>query len=340
MTQVTDASGTYLFDVLPPGDYYVQFDLNTLPQNYLVTTQDATNTQAPATSDQTDSDGDSAQGVTAPTGPLNSGEQDLTLDLGIYRLDNVRVGDLVWYDDNRDGVQDVGENGVENVLVTLYDTATNMPVLDALGNAMTDSTDVNGEYIFEDLPPGDYYVVFDPNTLPLNYTWTAPNAGSDDTLDSDAILQPASLLLQTAPTGQLNSNEEDLTLDLGIHRNDNVVVGNRVWYDNDKDGVQDVGEMGVPNVTVTLYEATTGLPVTNGAGNPLVAITDSNGEYLFIDLPPGDYYVVFDLNTLPSNHTVTQPDIGADSVDSDANPVTGQTANTRGWCHECVGSAL
>jgi len=303
----------------------------TQPRDYLVTTPDA------GSDDTVDSDAtldpSSSLLQTSPTGPLDSGEQDLSLDMGIYRLDNVRVGDLVWYDNNRDGIQDVGETGVENVTVTLYDTATGQPVLDNLGNAMTELTDVNGEYLFEDLPPGDYFIVFDQNTLPLNYTPTTPDAGGDDGVDSDAILDPSSFLLQTSPTGMLNSNDEDLTLDMGIHRLDNVQVGDTVWYDIDRDGIQDgpqsgLGELGVENVGVTLYDATTGQPVLDTAGNPLISVTDANGNYLFDELPPGDYYVVFDLGTLPQNYTVTVPDVGNDASDSDANPMTGETAST------------
>jgi len=189
-----DSGGNYLFDELPPGDYYVQFDLDTLPQNYLPTQQNSMNNQAPATSDQTDSDADPTTGDTAPTGMLNSGEQDLSLDLGIYRLDNVRVGDTVWYDDNRDGVQDVGEDGVESVTVTLYDTATGMPVLDSLDYTPTQQDATNNQ---------------------------SPTTSDQTDSDGDPVTGA------TAPTGMLNSNEEDLTLDLGIHRNDNVQVGDR-----------------------------------------------------------------------------------------------------------------
>jgi len=322
MTVLTDAGGNYLFDELPPGDYYVEFDLSTLPQNYLVTAQDA------GSDDTLDSDADPATGVTAPTGPLNSGEQNLTLDMGIYRLDNVEVGDRVWYDDNRDGIQDPGEGGVPSVGVTLYDTTTGMPMLDDAGNPMTTMTDANGDYIFTDLPPGDYYVVFDLGSLPQDHTPTQQNAGSDDGADSDADPVTGA----TDPTGMLNSNDADMSLDMGIHRNDNVQVGDTVWYDDDRDGIQDAGEGGVAGVGVALYDATTGQPMLDAAGNPMTTVTDANGNYLFDNLPPGDYAVTFDLGTLPANHTPTAPNVGGDGTDSDADPMTGETAST-GFLH-------
>ncbi|MGQ9493458.1 MAG: SdrD B-like domain-containing protein [Anaerolineae bacterium] len=95
-------------------------------------------------------------------------------------------------------------------------------------------------------------------------------------------------------------------------------LGNFVWYDYDLDGIQDIGEPGVPGITVTLY---TSLGAVVG-----MTTTDGNGLYLFEYLPPDDYYLVF---TLPTGYVFTLQDQGVDdTVDSDANPATGQTATT------------
>jgi len=328
--QVTDADGYYLFDNLPPGDYAVVFDLNTLPAHYVVTTQDAINNQQPATSDQLDSDADPTTGESGSTGPLTNGEEDLTLDMGVYKLGGVRVGDRVWYDNDGDGIQDstADEPGVENVTVTLFDATTDTPVTqDRDGNPVVPQmTDANGDYLFDELPEGDYYVVFDLGTLPNGYQPTTQDSGSDDAEDSDA--DPATG--QTASTGPLAFNEEDLTLDLGIVAP--VRIGDRVWYDNDKDGKQDApaDEPGVENVTVNIFHAD-GTPVTTDMdGNSVTAqVTDANGDYLFENLAPGDYYVQFDLATLPGSYVVTLQNVGIDdAVDSDGDPSTGETAPT------------
>lgn len=52
-----------------------------------------------------------------------------------------------------------------------------------------------------------------------------------------------------------------------------VEIGNRVWFDSDKDGIQDAGEAPISGVTVNLYKA----------GGELLdtTITDNNGEYYF-----------------------------------------------------------
>ncbi|WP_040839551.1 SdrD B-like domain-containing protein [Thiothrix nivea] len=51
-----------------------------------------------------------------------------------------------------------------------------------------------------------------------------------------------------------------------------VEIGNRVWLDNDGDGIQDAGEAGIPNVTVKLL---------SGSGEIASAVTAADGTYYF-----------------------------------------------------------
>jgi hypothetical protein len=92
------------------------------------------------------------------------------------------------------------------------------------------------------------------------------------------------------------------------------VVGDRVWLDRDLDGLQDAGEPGLPGIGVHLYE------------DPAMLVgsttTDGAGLFQFED-GPGSYYLEFEL---PSIYSFTLRDQGGnDSVDSDADPVTGET---------------
>ena len=81
------------------------------------------------------------------------------------------------------------------------------------------------------------------------------------------------------------------------------------------------------SVTVFRLDPVTGLPVDYGS-----TVTDADGLYLFAGLPPGEYFVEFDLATLPAGYVVTFQDQGLDdAVDSDADPVTGVTAATPCW---------
>lgn len=64
-----------------------------------------------------------------------------------------------------------------------------------------------------------------------------------------------------------------------------VTVGDYVWEDSNKDGIQDEDESGIPGVTVTLT-GSEGEQVTDVYGNVVEAKkTDDSGKYLFENLP-------------------------------------------------------
>jgi len=301
LTAVTDANGNYIFEDLQPGSYFVIFSLETLPAGFVVTTPNA------GSDDSIDSDANPSTGET-PTVNLESGGEDLDLDLGIQEPESVRVGDRVFNDANANGVQNPGEAGVQGITVFL---------LDANGAPTGDSTvtDENGNYMFDDLLPGVYAVTFDLNTLPAGFVVTLPNVG-DDASDSDA--DPISG--QTDFTPPIPAGGENLTLDLGVFEPANL--GDLVFNDLDADGVQDGNEPGVSGVTVRLLDVN-GSPVLDDDGTPLVETTDVSGNYLFEDLPPATYQVTFEL---PDGFAFSPADQGDDALDSDADPDTGTTA--------------
>ncbi len=84
------------------------------------------------------------------------------------------VGDLVWGDNNSDGLQDPLESGIHKVTVNLY-TASQVKVA-------TTTTDPQGFYIFENVAPGEYFMTYNS---PITGVWTPANFGSDDNIDSD-----------------------------------------------------------------------------------------------------------------------------------------------------------
>ncbi|MCD8916508.1 carboxypeptidase regulatory-like domain-containing protein, partial [Staphylococcus simulans] len=82
------------------------------------------------------------------------------------------IGDKVWDDSNKDGVQNSNEKGIEGVKVTLTDKA---------GTTTETTTDANGNYKFTGLYNGEYTVTFE---TPEGYEGTKVNVG-DKALDSD-----------------------------------------------------------------------------------------------------------------------------------------------------------
>ena len=283
----TNASGNYSFTGITPGDYYVQF---ILPNGYTFTSKDS------GSNDALDSDADQATGKTACT-TLDANENDLTFDAGLV-VKKASIGDKVWNDVNENGIQDNGELGIENVTVKLY-TCDDTFVAETTTNA-------NGNYVFTNVAPGDYYVKF---VLPAGYNFTAANQGGNDLLDSDANISTGKTDCTT-----LDPNENDLTFDAGLVIQ-KASIGDKVWNDANGNGIQDNGELGFENVTVKLYTC----------DDQFVAetTTNANGVYGFANLNPGDYYVKF---ILPNGYTFTSKDSGTnDALDSDADLTTGKT---------------
>lgn len=113
-----------------------------------------------------------------------------------------KLGDFVWSDRNRDGVQDPGEPGVPGVKVTLKDGAG--------GTIRTTTTDAQGHYGFDKLKDGTYQVCFDPASFPPGATVTRKHATTDDR-DSDANPDGCA-----DPRTLGGSVREDFGVDLGL----------------------------------------------------------------------------------------------------------------------------
>ncbi len=297
-TTKTDAFGNYMFNNLDAGTYGVEFVPSSLPAGFSFSPQNA------GTNDAKDSDPDATTGkVTGIT--LVAGQVDLTIDAGIHNasLPTGGLGTTVWFDRNNDGIQDLNENGVPGVKVTLYNAA----------GAPIDSTvtDINGNYAFNNLADGSYSVGF--TNLPNGYTFTNKDAGANDAIDSDPNTAGRTTPV-TVSAGAFNP-----IVDGGIVKgngtNATASLGDRVWDDANNDGIQDANEQGVAGVTVTLYagDGTTVLGTTT---------TDALGNYIFTGLPAGDYIVGF--SNIPAGYTFSSANQGGNpETDADADATTG-----------------
>jgi len=100
--------------------------------------------------------------------------QSLAVDMGAYETPFTQIGDRVWLDDDKDGIQDPGEAGFAGISLTLFDD--NDLVIDSA------ITDADGAYHFDWVPPGSYYLSV---TLPAGHVFSPQQQGGDATLDSD-----------------------------------------------------------------------------------------------------------------------------------------------------------
>ncbi|MFM2385245.1 MAG: hypothetical protein RL660_2 [Bacteroidota bacterium] len=316
----TDATGKYRFNGLPNGTYSVGF--SNLPEAMGFTTSNA------GTNDSLDSDVNPSSGKT-PSVTLTGGQHNPTLDAGIYPQGKPSftgtLGDVVWYDLNNNGVQEFGEVGVSDVVVTLFDLGP-----DGVKGTPDDGpskfmyTDIQGNYLFTNLPASNYQVAF--SDLPVGYTTSPQNATNsrDDSNVPAGFTSTGVTDTVFAPVVALGPGEDNLTIDAGIYKPNVNSIGNYVWYDVNKDGIQDPTEQGVFGTEVLLLNPDGSLfdrdPLEAGI-QPYVEITYNDGSYLFTNLPNGSYKV--QIVNLDAGYVLTQANAGAnDSLDSDGDPVT------------------
>ncbi|MEO0339840.1 MAG: SdrD B-like domain-containing protein, partial [Bacteroidota bacterium] len=168
----TDANGGYLFPNLPAGSYYVDVldgtggTENTMPDTNLVQTTPSTLPGADfGNQDHNTTAIPDNPGLTGYQIDLGSGDENLTGDFGYnYNPDPsvnndtglAALGDRVWIDSDGDGRQDPSEVGVSGVEITMTGAGPDGRFGTADDTTATTTTDENGFYIFDDLPPGSY----------------------------------------------------------------------------------------------------------------------------------------------------------------------------------------
>ncbi|YCM45720.1 SdrD B-like domain-containing protein [Verrucomicrobiaceae bacterium 227] len=331
-SQTTIGDGKYNFTNLANGDYVVRV---TPPENYSATVFGGD----PDNDKFNDSNGQIVPGesyveslpvtLLAGTEPGSDGDGEdgnLSVDFGFTR--EVAVGNTVFIDKDGDGVMDASE-GINGVTVELYE-AGQTPGIDTPYRTTTTSDD--GNYLFDRVHEGDF-TVFIPEANfapggPLYQYDSLAGAGGDDTSDDhlgengldervNGGVASAVISLKaggeptgesgstTGPVSTLADNSVNTTIDFGFNQLRNGVIGNYVWLDENSDGLQDVGEPGLPNVSVQLKDSTGAVIATT--------TTDSQGGYLFTDLPAGDYFVDIVDGTIPTGMTQTPPSTNAGS---------------------------
>ncbi len=310
-TVITDATGNYLFTDIMPGTYSVQFS-NPIGTIFTTNTNNLVN--------GLNSDA-AVNGSTVPFS-VSAGDNITYIDAGIVLQggNKASIGDKVWLDIDVDGNQDANEPGMQDVVVNLF--AANGTTL-----LSTTTTDALGNYNFSNLDSGSYVVQF---IAPANFDLTIPNAiGVNSISNSDA--NPATG--KTVPVS-LKLSERNATIDAGLIDltvGDGILLGDKVWFDNNANGTQDATELGVPGVTVQLYvNGTDGVAGTSDDVKIAQTTTDENGNYIFANLNASaslaSQYSVQFVN-LPGGYSFTEPQVAATAQDSDPNPSTGRTSS-------------
>lgn len=164
-----------------------------------------------------------------------------------------KIRGTFWHDNDADGIIDNNEAKYSNIQIQLFNC----------NNQLEQSlfSDDQGYYEFADISSGDYYLLVNKNSLPngmgpdpvwFNFFGCAPINNGNAYLQDFPLLSYAS-------------------------------VGGSIWQESNYNGNFDNSESGVNNLKVNLYnsqfeqvESTT---------------TNSNGQYNFTDVFPGNYYL-------------------------------------------------
>ncbi|MEL6268417.1 MAG: SdrD B-like domain-containing protein, partial [Chloroflexota bacterium] len=200
-TDTTDSNGYYLFNNVSPGNYIVGVDGSNFNAGNVLSGSASSSGSAVTAVDSNDNGIDTADGqgnilsntivVTAnntPSGETDtSGDiadgpnfrginnesdnnSDITIDFG-FVANPMSIGNRVWLDDgsgggtSNNGQIDGGEQGISGVTMQLFADADGDGQPDSGIPVATDTTDANGYYLFDGIPPGRYVV----QVAPLNF---------------------------------------------------------------------------------------------------------------------------------------------------------------------------
>ena len=169
---VSAGGGIYTFLKLRPGTYTMTANLG----GWIFTLPNVGDTDSPDGYNDNDFD---AGGNLITDFTLLSGQSSDTRYAGLYK--NLTIGGSIWGENDGNSTLDAGETGGNGVIVGLYDA---MGVLIA-----TTTGDVNGNYQFTDVPPGDYKIVVEGSNFvsggPLYGLISCAGQGTDDQTDND-----------------------------------------------------------------------------------------------------------------------------------------------------------
>lgn len=161
-----------------------------------------------------------------------------------------------WHDGNADGIIDNNEARYSNVEIKLFNCNNQL--------IETNYTDNQGFYEFADIVSGDYYLLVNENSLPNG-------------------MGPDPIWFEFFGCALINNGNSYLQ-DFGLLSY--ASVGGSVWQELNFNGSFDSNESGLNNVNIHLYDEQFSLVSSTN--------TNSDGQYNFPDVYPGEYYLSMD----------------------------------------------
>jgi len=253
----TDPDGHYLFYDLPPDKYVV----DVTDENHVLTFYTLTTGNDPAAVD------------------VSAGVDNLDVDFGYKPTGTGRIGDLVFYDMNNDGVQQADESGLAGIELALFDVGADNTCGTADDTLLARTwTGPDGNYLFEGLPAGTYCVQV-----------------VESSLTSPALVLGAHF---TNPHGPITLADGGAYLDADFGYTAAAIEGT-VYEDANGNGSQDTGEGGISGAGVCIYKDSSTTPTA-------CTTTDGTGGFRFPMLVAGTYTV--QITSWTSGYETTTPE--------------------------------
>ena len=265
--QRSDAGGAYLFSELPKGTYTVcqagqpTGTLNALP---------VPNAGSGGAGSNPAAGGSQISGIVLTE---TAGQVSASPGNNFPEVQPGSISGSVFIDLDNNGKQDGSDTGIVGVKITLEGE-------DDDGNKVTRDTvtDKNGDYTFDNLPPGKYTVT--QPTQPQGTSNGQTTGGSVGGGKGSAVTDPISTI-----TGiTLGSGTQSKENNFAELTQDRTITG-KVFLDLNDDGTPVTGEPGIDGQEIVL----TGTDINGQAIPPRSVFTDKDGNFTLTGLPAGTY---------------------------------------------------
>ncbi|WP_370680102.1 SdrD B-like domain-containing protein [Comamonas sp. GB3 AK4-5] len=221
----------------------------------------------------------------------------------------------VFLDQNNDGEFNGSDKGIAGVPIKLLNEQ-GLPAVCSVGgvskNPCTTTTDANGDYRFDDLPPGKYTVV--QPEQPAGASNGQTTKGSTGGTPSNPNVEGNTSRIEGIDLPPNTVSKSNNFAEIPSSRS----ISGKVFLDFENDGLFNGKDYGLPKQKIVL----TGTDVLNNPVNREV-YTDASGNYRFENLPEGTYTVTQPVQ--PAGTTEGQIKVGTTTGSvTPANPSTGQ----------------
>lgn len=156
-----------------------------------------------------------------PTPPVDPENPDKPVNPDNPEIKQYTISGIAWIDENENGQREETEQKLSGIEVMLLDITNNKYVQDGNGNIITRFTNTYGQYSFENINEGKYYVIFKYDNNDYEIT-TYQKPGISTSINSDAMKKEVALNGETVFIGltdiiDLTSNKSNI--DIGLIKN-------------------------------------------------------------------------------------------------------------------------